>query len=119
MTIRSNVDARKLDQRIAFQRKINTQDISTGAMTPTWFTQINCWAAVDAATAKEVIAANAVQSIQDYVVWVRSDIISRFVITQADRILWGSTVLEILGIPNQQLRGNLITVICRAGSSDG
>lgn len=119
MSIRSNVDRGRLDQRVTFWRKTLEQDEITGADEESWSGLVTCWASVDGVPAREARAADALQSIQDYTVWIRADILTRYSITQTDRITWRGKTLDIQGIPDQQLRGRLIAIIARAGVNDG
>lgn len=118
MSIRANVDARRLDQRVTFQRNTPTQGAS-GGQTASWAAVISCRAAVDGAKAGEANLGDGIRSRLGYTVWVRADIITRYSITQADRILWGSRYLNIRDLPNQQLRGRLMAVICDSGVNAG
>lgn len=119
MSIRANVDAGRLTERVTVERRTITQDATTGDAELTWSTLVVCWASVDGVLAREAISSDAMQSAQDYTVWIRADVIDRYAITQVDRISWRGKVLEIQGIPDQQQRGRLISVLCRAGGSDG
>lgn len=123
MSIRSNVDARALNERIAIQRVTETQNATTGAITPTWAALVTCWAKVDAEKAtdrfKEPLAADAIQSVGLYTVWVRADIKSRFGVKEKDRIVWRSRTLDIVDVLDQQLRGRLTALICREGLTNG
>jgi len=119
VSIRANVDAGRFTERVEIQRATASQDATTGAEELTWAELVTCWASVDGIPAREARAADAMQSLQDYTVWVRSDIVQRFSVTQADRIYWRYRVLDILAIPDQQLAGRLIAILCRAGASNG
>jgi SPP1 family predicted phage head-tail adaptor len=119
VSIRANVDRARLNERVTVWRKTLAQDAVTGADEETWASLVVCWAAVDGVPAREARAADALQSIQDYTVWIRADILTRFAITQNDRITWRGKTLDIQGIPDQQLRGRLIAIIARAGVNDG
>jgi SPP1 family predicted phage head-tail adaptor len=118
MSIRANVDARRLDQRVTFQRNTPAQD-GAGQPVESWATVIETWASVDGAKASELTAADAVRSRMGYVVWVRADIITRFSITQADRVSWNGKYLNIIELPDQQLRGRLMAVVCDSGLNNG
>ena len=55
----------------------------------------------------------------DYDFWIRSDVFTRLGLVLTDRIVWQGKIFDIVDIPDQQLRGNLIAVFCRYGASDG
>lgn len=119
MSIRSNVDARRLDQRITFQRKTEVPD-GEGGQTVTWNDLISCWAAVDGEKGTgERYVENGIRSIADYTLWIRADIMTRYGIRQMDRVLWQGDLYNIADIPNQQLRGRLIAVIVSTGLNQG
>lgn len=122
MSIRANVDARRLNERVQFQRNTPTQSAS-GEMTPSW-AQVGprrVCASVDGGMARgpEPETGGGIKSLRDYTVWVRSDIITRFNINVMDRIVWKEMTLNIKDIPDQQLRGRLMAVICNSGLNAG
>lgn len=119
MSIRSNVDARRLDQRITFQRKTQTPD-GEGGQTITWNDLVSCWAAVDGEKASgERYVENGIRSVADSTFWIRADVMTRYGITLTDRILWRNVPYNISDMPDQQLRGRLIAVIARTGLNAG
>jgi head-tail adaptor len=79
------------------------------------------WAAVDGAKASgaEPNAGDGIKSQRDYTVWVRADIVKRLAITLVDRIYWKGKVLNIKDMPDQQLRGRWIAIICNTGLNAG
>jgi SPP1 family predicted phage head-tail adaptor len=119
MSIRANVDARRLDQRVTIQRRTLTKG-ATGENAETFPDLVECWAAVDGAKANaEPNLTDGIKSQADYTVWVRSDIVKRFSVTVMDRIQWKSKVFNIKDMPDQQLRGRLIALICNTGLNAG
>jgi head-tail adaptor len=120
MSIRANVDARRLDERIRFERNTPTQ-ADSGDLVDHWGGLIECAAAVDGAKAfgPEPAVGGSTLSKSDYTIWVRADIITRFGITQADRVVWKCKVFNIKDIPDQGLRGRMMAVICNAGMNAG
>jgi len=120
MTIRANVDARALDQRITFQRNTPTRS-ATGDVVDAWSNLKPCWARVDGAKAgsAEPHIGGETMSRMDYTVWVRAELVERFSITMADRITWKGRILNIKDMPDQQLRGNLIAIVCNTGLNKG
>jgi head-tail adaptor len=125
MSIRSNVDARRLDQRITPQRKVETQD-GTGDPVPVWSNLVEAgdgkvWAAVDATKASqaEPYLSNGIRSVSDYTVWIRADIKKRLGLQVLDRILWKGHAYNIADIPDQQLRGRLAALFMSGGKNEG
>ncbi|MBI3150081.1 MAG: phage head closure protein [Betaproteobacteria bacterium] len=120
MSIRSNVDGRRLNERVTFQRRTLTRN-GSGENIESWPDLKNCRAAVDGAKAKSIEPnlSDGIKSQADYTVWVRSDIIIRFRITVADRLSWRGKLFNIKDIPDQQLRGRLIALICNTGLNAG
>jgi len=122
MSIRSNVDRAALNERVAFSRATVTQN-QYGDPVTTWATLGTVWAKVDGTKAGERFQdpelAAGVQTVSSYTVWIRSDVFDRLALTPADKLTWHGRVMDILDIPDQQLRGRLIAVICRQGLSNG
>ncbi len=120
MSIRSNMDARRADQRIEFHRRTLTRSAS-GEQVESWPLLKECWAAVDGAKASgaEPELVGGIKSQRDYTVWVRADIVKRLAITLADRIYWKGKELNIKDMPDQQLRGRWIAIICNTGLNAG
>jgi head-tail adaptor len=118
MSIRANVDGRRLDQRITLQRKSSVSD-GGGGFTVTWANLItNVHAAVDGAKAVEQ-DHGGIRSVSDYTIWIRADVFTRFSLTVLDRVVWNGQNFNIADMPNQQLRGRLIALIVRTGLNDG
>jgi SPP1 family predicted phage head-tail adaptor len=122
MSIRSNVDARALNERVSIWRRSITQ-AANGDPTTTWEEQVTCWARVDGVKAsdrwREPHLADATQQVSDLTIWVRADIVSRFSVAESDRLTWGARTLDIVDVLDQQLRGRLTALICREGASNG
>ena len=120
MSIRANLPCQRLDQRITFQRKVQTpQDPVTGALAEDWSDVITTWAAVDAMKANEPHFADQIQAESLMTVWVRADVIERFGVDSNMRVLWQGLALDIKSIPNQQLRGRWIAMACQSGLNNG
>lgn len=117
MSIRSNVDARRLDQRVTIQRYA-TERSSSGAMVGTWTDVIECWAAVDATMAKERFAADAERQVNAYTCWVRADIVKRFALDTKMRVMWRGVPYDIQDIPDNTLRGRLTALFLQGGVSE-
>ena len=83
-----------LRHRCALQRKQQTQNPQTGALLTAWVTEAIVWAAVEPLSAREFIAAHAVQSD----VSVRITVRYRPDITAAMRLLHDGKVYNITGV---------------------
>ncbi len=118
MSIRSNVGARDLDQRIAIQRRVTAPDPEGGEVV-TWSPVVSCWAKVDGAPASEQFAADAERSMMSYTFWLRADVAVRYDLRLTDRILWKGQPFDISSMPDQQLRGRLRALIATTGANDG
>jgi SPP1 family predicted phage head-tail adaptor len=122
LSIRSNIDARSLDQRITIQAQVHERS-STGTLITSWSTVIECWARMDATMAKERMermAAAEVNQVNAYTCWVRADIVQRFAITTAMRVMWRGFPFDIQDIPDNTLRGRLTALFLQGGlSKDG
>lgn len=117
MSTRSDLNPRRLDQRITFQRKNLTRD-SSGELvpsTPPWLDVCSANAAVDGVRAKERYIASQEVPAGDYTVWIywRGDIDTNM------RIKWGSRYLDIVGIPDNQKRGLFLSLFCTEGLNNG
>jgi SPP1 family predicted phage head-tail adaptor len=123
MSIRSNVDGRRLDQRVTFQAKVEVQD-DEGGLVDSWVDVVtNCPAAVDAtplAIARaEPNLVNGIRSLSEYTIWIRADVKERFGITVVHRAIWRGQPYNIADIPDQQLRGRLVALIVSTGRNAG
>lgn len=122
MSIRSRVNAPALDQRVEFQRKRIERD-AEGRTKTTWYSLGTVWSRVDGRkvdqSRREAYRAGSLQTMHDYDFWIRSDVFTRLGLVLTDRIVWQGKIFDIVDIPDQQLRGNLIAVFCRYGASDG
>lgn len=132
MSIRSNVDARALDQRIAFERRVELPT-GTGGTTISWVRlgpspTAEYWARVDGAKANEPYVADGIRSESDYTFWVRSGVAERISLVGSDdppglvltdRIVWDGRPFNISDMPDQQLRGRLRAIVARTGLNEG
>lgn len=110
------MDPGKLRHRITIQRKEQTQNPNTGAMTTTWATVATVWAAVEPLSAREFIAAQAVQSD----VSVRITMRYRPGITSAMRLLHDGKTYNITGVLADKASGReYITLPCAELPHDG
>ena len=121
MSIRAHTNPARLDQRVTFQRKVETQDADSGNLVADWRTLITCHAAVDGGMAhpQEPDVGGGTKSRRDYTIWIRADVYQRFALTLLDRVKWNDGIFNIKDMPNQQLRGRLIAVIVNAGLNEG
>lgn len=58
----TGITSKRLRHRVSIQRKVETQDPSTGAVSVTWQLYADRWAEYVASSVREFIAASAVQS---------------------------------------------------------
>ena len=102
--------------RITLQRKEQTQNPLTGALITTWVTEATVWAAVEPLSAREFIAAQAVQSD----VSVRITVRYRPGITAAMRLLHDGKVYGITGVLADKGSGReYLTLPCAELPHDG
>ena len=120
MSIRAKLQAQSLDQRVQFQRVTKMRSAS-GGQAETWAPIITVWARVDGAKASgpEPVGDGGIRTLRDYTVWIRADVMTRYVLTPLDRVNWKGRLMNIRDIPDQGLRGQLIPVICVAGLNAG
>lgn len=119
MSIRSNTDARRLDQEIRIDRKVETRD-SIGDVIVTWRRLIVTRAAVDS---KKVSAErpgfDGIVLGQQLVFTVRADVVQRFAIVATDRITWNSKTFNVEAIVDNQLGGRLCELYATTGINLG
>lgn len=118
MSIRSDVDARRLDERVTFQRKESERQTS-GSMLESWVDVGQAWAAMDATMAKERFAAAELHQVNAYACWIRAEIVSRYALDTTMRVLWRGVPYDIQDIPDNTQRGNLTALFLQGGLSDG
>jgi head-tail adaptor len=81
MSLRSNVDARRLDQPIRIERKIETRD-AIGDVIVAWLTLIATRAAVDSSkVSQERPGQDGIVLGQQLTFTVRADVVDRFAVT--------------------------------------
>ena len=120
MSILTNLDSRRLDQRVTFQSKTYAQSSGSGAMDPVWTDYCTVWAAVDGMLANkrdfgEEIRGGQELSAGRYTVWIRwrSDLNTNM------RMVWNGQNFDVVGIPNNQRRGRYISVYVATGVNEG
>jgi SPP1 family predicted phage head-tail adaptor len=114
-----SLKAGRLRHRVAIQSKANVQDPVTGEMVPTW-TTVTGWGSVPAAieplSAREFIAAQAVQS----AVTARITLRYRAGLDASMRIVHNGTIYNIAGVladPDSGLE--YVTIPCSQGVNNG
>ena len=108
--------AGNLRHSVTLQRKQQTQNPQTGALLTTWVTEATVWAAVEPLSAREFVAAQAVQSN----VSVRITVRYRPGITAAMRILHDGKVYGITGVLADKDSGReYLTLPCEELPHDG
>ena len=110
------MQAGKLRHRITLQRKQQTQDPATGALLTTWVDAASVWAAVEPLSAREFIAAQAVQSS----VSVRVTVRYLAGITPDMRLLHDGKTYNIAGVLADKESGReYLTLLCAELPYDG
>lgn len=108
------MEAGKLRHRVSLQRNDFTQDPVTGAIKDGWTEYAKVWASVEPLSARDLIAAQGVQS----KVTARMVIRYRADIDPAHRIVHRGTVYRIEGIlPDRDSGLEYVTVLVSAGTS--
>lgn len=112
-----NIPAGKLRHRVSIQQKKISQNPVSGELTETW---VDVWtnvpASIEALSAREYIAAQAVQS----QVSARITIRFRPGITAAMRILHNGQIYNIQGVlPDPDSGRSWLTLPCSEGVNDG
>jgi SPP1 family predicted phage head-tail adaptor len=109
----------ELRKRIKFQSRTSTQDSSTGEITESWVDVFTCWASLDPASGRELIAAAAQQSAITHVVVVRfrSELASPRSVADM-RIVYGSRGFNIVAALNQDERNRAIVLHVEEGLLD-
>lgn len=108
------IDAGKLRHRVSLQRNEPTQNQSTGEILDKWVEYAKVWAAVEPLSARDFIAAQAVQSkvAARIVMRYRSDILP------THRIVHRGTVYTIAGVlPDADSGLEYITIPVSTGAS--
>lgn len=110
------VDAGRLRHRVTIERRVNVQDATTGAVTPTWVSVArDVPAAIEPLSVREFIAAAAVQS----EVSVRIVIRYRTGIDATMRVRQGKTVYAVEGVLADAGSGrDYLTLACAAGVTE-
>lgn len=121
MSIRSNVDARALDQRIRIERRVNGKDALAGP-TKAWTLVVDrVQARVDGTPVRklEPYSGDQQHSVSDTTFWIRADVVERFGVVVTDRVVWQGKPYDIKDMPNQQLRGRLAALVATTGLTKG
>lgn len=119
MAVIARRSPRSLDQQVTFERLTEVSRADTGSVVERWLPLVRCWASVDGTKASERYAGGGERSVGDYTLWIMSTVYAKYKPTPKDRIVWGTRVLNIIDIPDQQLRGQLIAVFANSGLHDG
>lgn len=110
-----SLDAGKLRHRVVLQERLTEQDTDTGDMEETWSTVATIWAAVEPMSARELLAADAVQS----------KLTTRIVIRTREvdysmRIVYRGKNYNIEGVvPDKESGLEYITLMCSEGVTAG
>ena len=108
------IDAGRLRHRVSLQRNDFTQDPVTGAIKDGWTEYAKAWASVEPLSARDLIAAQGVQS----KVTARMVIRYRADIDPAHRIVHRGTVYRVEGIlPDKDSGLEYLTILVSTGVS--
>lgn len=112
-----SLDAGRLRHKIEIQYKVDAQDSTTGEMVTVWTKFVGpIWAAVDFMSAREFMAANAVQS----EIVGRVTIRYREGVTAAMRVVYNNVAYNIVGVlPDNETGREYITMPVTAGVNLG
>lgn len=107
--------AGKLNKRVTIQKKSVTR-AENGEEIVTWIPHLTVWAAVAPIRGREFFAAAQMQGAADYRITLRY----QPSITRDMRVLFGTTVLDIVAEPiNVNSRGESLELMCISGVRDG
>lgn len=110
------IAAGRLRHRVAIQRPQQVQDPVTGALTPIWVPVADVWAEIVPLSAREFVAAQAMNS----EVSTRITIRRRADVDSTCRILHGGVVYNIAGVLADPVSGReYLTLPCSTGANDG
>ncbi len=119
MSIRANVDARRLDQEVRLERKVEARD-DIGGVVETWIPLITTRAAVDSTkVSQERPGSDGIVLGLQLTFWIRSDVVQRFDLTAIYRIRWKDKVFNIDAIVDNQLGGRLSALYATTGLNRG
>jgi SPP1 family predicted phage head-tail adaptor len=110
------MQAGKLRHRVTLQRPVKIQNPDTGSVTNSWESVSDIWAAVAPSSAREFVAAMAVQS----EITTRITIRYRDDVTPKHRILFRGKIYNIEGVlPDPDSGLDYLTLPCSEGVNDG
>lgn len=108
--------AGQLRHRVTLQRPVKIQKPETGSVTNSWESVADLWAGVAPASAREFVAAMAVQS----EITTRITIRYREDVTPKHRILFRDKIYNIEGVlPDPDSGLDWLTLPCSEGINDG
>jgi SPP1 family predicted phage head-tail adaptor len=108
-----------LRKRITFQTRGTATD-TFGAQTPTWSDLFTTWASIDALTAREIFAAQAVNSEVTHTIIVRyTASLSVPKVVAAMRILYSGRIFNIAGMNNVDERNRTIQLTAAESMNNG
>lgn len=110
------MQAGKLRHRITLQKPVKSQDNASGEMIDTWQDVSNLWAEVSPLSAREFVAAQAMQN----AVTTRVKIRYRQDISAKYRILFRGKIYSVEGVlPDPDSGLEYLTLPCSEGTNDG
>ncbi len=110
------IAAGRLRHRVQLQRQVYGQSPATGAQTVSWEPLADVWAEVAPLSAREFVAAKAIDS----EVTLRVTIRHREGVTDKCRVLFRGKILNIHGVLPDPVSGlEYLTLPCSEGVNDG
>lgn len=110
------MQAGKLRHRITLQKPVKVQDTTSGEMIDTWQDVSNLWAEVSPLSAREFVAAQAMQN----AVTTRIKIRHRQDISAKYRILFRGKIYNVEGVlPDPDSGLEYLTLPCSEGMTNG
>lgn len=103
-----------LRRRITIQQRSTTKD-SYGQQAVTWTDYISCWADIQPASGRELVAAQAQQYEISHTVLIRY----RTGIVPTMRVVYQGTVYNILAIIDPDMRHESLMLSCSEGLTNG
>ena len=100
--------ASEMKHWISIQAKTSVPD-GEGGHTDTWATSASCWAAVSPIQARQQFEYKSVNVDASHLIKVRGNV----TIAEANQILFGSRIFEVLTVEDIQERGIVKVVTCK------
>lgn len=108
-----------LRKRVQIQQRATTQD-TFGGQSTTWTTIATVWAEIETLTARELLAAQAVNVDVSHTITVRyQSLFAQPKTVAAYRALYNGRIFNIHGMDNQEERNRTVVLTASEGLNDG